>query len=390
MIARQELLGATDAVIDDAVLYTDPMVLRGLLFQLTGDEEVRATAAAPLGAAGAYNAAGGIQVVASESDVRLLQAKAAAFLKAYRDAGAGEIGYGPHERLRESLALTSGEEVPPAEWDMWLEQTALDPWVRGVAWKETPPAVKREEFLVGIIGAGLSGLDAAVHLKRAGIPFVVLEKNGEVGGCWWENRYPGARVDSPSRSYTHLFGITFPYPYNFCPRDENMKYMRWVADEFGLREEIAFNTEVGSVIWNDAEQVWDVAAEAPEGRRTWKFNAVISCVGFLSRPNLPVIEGMESFAGPSWHTARWPEGADLAGKRVAVIGSGASSYQMTPELAKVAQHVHLFQRTPSWCFENPMYVTPLPEQSVWLDRNFPYYANFARFRLSWLYGPRNV
>jgi 4-hydroxyacetophenone monooxygenase len=389
MTAREDLLSATDAVIDDAMLHTDPMVLRGLLYQLTGNEEVRATQAGPFGEAGAYTAAGGIQVVTSEADVRSLQARAAAFLKAHRDAGAPEIGFGPPERLAVSLPLTAGEELPQAEWDMWLETTALDPWVRGAGWTR-PPSGERPDFLVGIIGSGLSGLCAAVHLERAGIPYVVLEKNDEVGGCWYENRYPGARVDSPSRSYTHLFGTSFPYPYNFCPRDENMKYFRWVADNFGVREHIAFNTEARSLIWDEDTQVWNVTADTPSGPRSWKFNAVLSCVGFLSRPNMPIIEGMDSFAGRSWHTAQWPDDGDVTGKRVAVIGSGASSYQMSPELAKVAEHLTLFQRTPSWCFENPMYVTPLPQQSVWLDANFPYYAQFARFRLSWLYGPRNV
>ncbi|MCB2061014.1 MAG: NAD(P)/FAD-dependent oxidoreductase [Novosphingobium sp.] len=390
MTVREDLLSASDEVIDDALKYADPMVLRGLLYQLTGDGQVRATKAVPFGEGSAYNAAGGVMVVADEEDVATLRSKALDFLKAYRDGGAGEIGYGPEERLLESMALSAGEPMPEAEIPMWLEQTALDPFVRGIEWKEPPPKMKREEFLVGIIGSGLSGLDAAVHLKRAGIPYVVLEKNDEVGGTWYENKYPGARVDSPSRSYTHLFGIDFPYPYNFCPRDENMKYMRWVADNFDLRDSIEFNTEVKSVIWNEDEQVWVVSSVSPEGSRTRNFNAVISCVGFLSRPQMPEIEGMESFKGESCHTAQWRDDLDVAGKRIAVIGSGASGYQTTPELAKVADHVHLFQRTPSWCFENPMYVTPLPEQSLWLDRNFPYYVNFARFRLSWLYGPRNV
>jgi len=390
MSERDDLLSASDESIEDAVRYADPMVLRGLLYQLTGDEEVRATKAGPFGEAGAYSAAGGIQVVTDEKDIALLHAKATAFLKAHRDAGAPGIGHGPDERLYESLSLTAGEPVPEAEWDMWMEQTALDPFVRGVGWKKPPPKTKREEFLVGIIGSGLSGLAAAVHLKRAGIPYVVLEKNDEVGGTWYENKYPGARVDSPSRSYTHLFGIDFPYPYNFCPRDENMKYMRWVADHFGLRDSISFNTEVKSVIWNEDEQVWVVTSDTPEGSKTQKFNAVISCVGFLSRPQMPDIEGMDLFKGQSCHTAQWRDDLDLEGKRVGIIGSGASSYQTTPEIAKVAGHVYLFQRTPSWCFENPMYVTKLPEQVLWLERNFPYYVNWARFRLSWLYGPRNV
>ena len=388
MAAREDLLSASDAEIADALEYADPMVLRGLLYQLTGDDSIFAIEAPPLGEGSAYNAAGGVRMVANPADVATLRAKALEFLKAYRAAGAGEVDFGPRERLRDSLALTAGEQVPDAEWEMWLENTALDPFVRGISWQQPPAPEKRQEFVVGIIGAGLSGLDAAVHLKRAGIPYVVLEKNPEVGGTWFENRYPGARVDSPSRSYTHLFGIDFPYPYNFCPRDENMKYMRWVADEFGLRETISFDTEVQSMIWNEADQIWDVKAETPEGSKSYRFNALISCVGFLSRPQMPDIAGMDSFAGQSCHTARWRDDIAVAGKRVAVIGSGASSYQTVPELAKVARHVHVFQRTPSWCFENPMYVTQLPGQCLWLERNFPFYVNFARFRLSWLYGPQ--
>jgi 4-hydroxyacetophenone monooxygenase len=390
MTAREELLSATDHVIDEAVQYSDPMVLRGLLYQLTGDDEILSMKLAPLDVESLFTGGREIQSVASESDVRSLRAKAAAFLKAYRDAGAGEFDLGPTERLFDSLALTAGYEIPEAERDLWLEQTALDPWNRGISWKEPPSPEKRQQFVVGIIGCGLSGLNAAVHLKRAGIPFVVLEKNPDVGGTWYENRYPGARVDSPSRSYTHLFGVDFPYPYAFCPRDENLKYMRWVADNFGVREKISFDTEVKSLVWDEAGQMWIVSAETPSGNHTWRFNAVISCVGFLSRPNMPEIEGMESFEGRSCHTARWPDDLNAAGKRVAVIGSGATGYQLSPVMAKTVDHLYLFQRTPSWCLDIPMYVSPLPAQAVWLDRNFPYYVNFARFRLAWLFGPDNM
>jgi 4-hydroxyacetophenone monooxygenase len=231
-------------------------------------------------------------------------------------------------------------------------------------------------------------LNAAVHLKRAGIPFQVFEKNPEVGGTWYENRYPGARVDSPSRTYTHLFGVEFPYPYSFCPRDENLRYMQWVADSFAIRGHILFDTEVTSVVWDEGAQEWEITALGPSGRETWRVNAVISCVGFLSRPKLPEIEGMETFEGISCHTAQWPRDLDIAAKRVAVIGSGASGYQTTPVIAKTAAHAYLFQRSPNWCFENPAYVSPLPDQALWLDRNFPFYVNFARFRLSWMVGPR--
>ncbi len=382
MTVRQELLSATDETIDDAIKHADPMVLRGLLYQLTGDEEILSTQVTQDMIAGRPT-----NRMTRESDAALLRAKAVAFMRAYRDGGAGEIGPGPADRLYDSLSLTAGVDLPEAERGIWMEQSALNPWARGLEWKEPPAPGQRDNFLVGVIGSGLSGLDAAVHLKRAGVPFVVLEKNPEVGGTWFENRYPGARVDSPSRSYTHLFGIDFPYPYAFCPRDENLKYMQWVADNFGVREHIEFNTEVKAMAWHEDTQQWELTATTPSGPRTWRVNAVISCVGFLSRPVMPEIEGMETFKGTACHTAQWPDGLDVAGKRVAVIGSGASGYQTLPELAKTAASAALFQRTPSWCYENPLYVSPLPWQALWLDRNFPYYVNFARLRLSWTAGP---
>ena len=180
---------------------------------------------------------------------------------------------------------------------MWLEQLALDPWVRKLDWPQTPPEQDLRNFKVAVIGAGMGGLNAAVQLKHAGIPYFVIEKNEDVGGTWFENRYPGARVDTPSRTYTHTYGVNFEYPNPYCPQRENLKYFRWVADHFDVRKDITFKTEVKSVIWDEDAKLWEIKAEGPDGPRSWRVNAVIASVGFLSRPNLPDIEGIETFKG---------------------------------------------------------------------------------------------
>jgi 4-hydroxyacetophenone monooxygenase len=217
-------------------------------------------------------------------------------------------------------------------------------------------------------------------LKRAGVPYRILEKNKGVGGTWHENRYPGARVDTPSRGYTNIFGVDFPYPNPFCDWVENQKYFDWVADSFDLRRGIEFETEVRSLRWSEADAAWEIEAVGPDGPRTLRSKAVITAVGFLNRPNVPQIEGIAEFAGPSWHTARWPEKFDLRGKRIAVIGTGATGYQTIPELALEAEHVVVFQRTPSWLFATRGYRSPFPPQVNWLDRNLPFHTNFSRHR----------
>ncbi len=382
---RSELLRASDETIDDAVCFADPMALRGLVHQWTGDERLVAMEV-ECRSFGSVE----LEVLAHESDVALVRARAAAFLKSYRDEGAPDLPIGPRERLHRSIGLTTGVEIPESELGLWMEELALDPFARGLAWKQEPAAEALEQWTVAVIGAGMGGLDAAVLLKQAGIPYFVLEKNSDVGGTWYENRYPGARVDSTSRTYTHVFGVDFIHPYGYCPQRINLRYFEWVADRYGVRDAIHFGTEVRSLAWDDEALLWEIEAEGPTGRRTWRANAVITAVGFLSRPNLPSIDGMDTFVGSAFHTARWPEGLDLTGKRVAVIGTGATGYQTIPEIAKSAAHVHVFQRTPGWCFDVPGYLAPLPPQVGWLDRNAPYFKNFARLRSAWMAAPQHV
>lgn len=373
---REELLAASDAEIRDAVAHADPMVLRGLIHQLTGDPEIAAT---QLEDSHGIGFGGGM--VPTEEGTALIRRKAAEFLVSYRDGGAGAIELGPMERLPKSMALTMGREIEPGSFDLWLEELALDPWARGLKWSQEP-SKGLEDFSVTIIGAGMGGLNAAIQLKRAGIPFSVIEKNDDVGGTWYENRYPGARVDTPSRLYTHVFGVDYSYPYAYCPWTENQKYFDWVADTFDLRGDITFKTEVRSLVWDEAAAMWDITVEGPGGERTVRSNAVITAVGFLNRPQPPDIPGVERFRGPSWHTARWPADFDPAGKRIAVIGTGCTGYQMVPELALEAEHVTVFQRTPQWLFPVPGYRSPFPPQVTWLDRNLPHHTNFMRLRIA--------
>jgi 4-hydroxyacetophenone monooxygenase len=370
-----ELLEASDELIERAVAHADPMVLRGLLYQLTGDEEVAATRITvdPRG----FQT---FMMVADEADVASLRRKAVDLLRAHRDAGGGPMDIGPEERLRRSVPLTLGEELDDAEFEYCREELALDPWARTLSWSEPPPAERLEGFSVTVIGAGFGGLNVALMLKRAGIPYTVIEKDSGVGGTWWETRYPGARVDTPSRAYTHIFGAHFPYSSPFCDSAENQRYFDWVADNFGLRDDIVFDTEVLELTWDEAASEWEIEIDGPEGRRTLRSNAVVTAVGFLNRPRIPEIEGMADFRGRSWHTSRWPEDADVDGKRVAVVGTGCTGYQLIPELARSTEHVVAFQRTPQWLFGVPGYLSPFPEEVSWLDRNLPHYTSFMRLR----------
>jgi 4-hydroxyacetophenone monooxygenase len=238
-----------------------------------------------------------------------------------------------------------------------------------------------------IIGAGMSGLLAAHRLQQAGVPFVIVDKNDGIGGTWWENTYPGCRVDNPNHNYSYSFAQRHDWPLHFSTQDVLHQYFEECADAFGLRDHVRFGTEVLAAAWSEADYKWDVTVRRPDGAvETLRANAVISAVGQLNRPRYPDIEGRDSFAGPTFHSARWNHDVDLAGKRVAVIGTGASAMQFIPEIAPTVGELLVFQRTPAWIAPTPDYHDEVSPGLRWLYGHVPAYSEFNRFCIFWRMG----
>jgi cation diffusion facilitator CzcD-associated flavoprotein CzcO len=202
-----------------------------------------------------------------------------------------------------------------------------------------------------IIGAGISGLYQLHRLRELGLRVRVFEAGTGVGGTWYWNRYPGARFDSESYSYGYSFSQElldeWHWTEHFSPQPQTLRYLNHVADKFDLRRDIQFRSRVAAAHYNDDARHWSVTLE-DGSQHTARF--LITAIGPLSAPTMPRIEGIESFQGRSCHTARWPhEPVSFEGKRVAVIGTGATGVQTIQEVAKTAGHLTVFQRTPNWC-----------------------------------------
>jgi 4-hydroxyacetophenone monooxygenase len=239
----------------------------------------------------------------------------------------------------------------------------------------------KEDFRVAIIGAGVSGLAMGYRLAQAGVPFVIYEKNPDVGGTWFENHYPGCRVDIPNQLYSYSFASRTDWPEHFCTQPVLQDYFRRVADEFGLREHVEFDTEVTAAMWDEESATWQLTVRGPAGTRSGRCAVLVSAVGQLNRPSYPDIPHRDRFPGPAFHSARWDHALDLRDKRVAVIGTGASAIQFVPELARQAGHVTVFQRTPAWLIPTPDYHRPVTENARWLFEHVPLYAAWYRMWL---------
>ena len=207
------------------------------------------------------------------------------------------------------------------------------------------------DYDVIVIGAGISGLYQLYKLRQSGLRVKVFEAGTGVGGTWYWNRYPGARFDSESYSYGYSFSDDLLKEWNwqehFASQPEILKYLQYVSKKFDLEKDIQFSSRVKSTIFNDHQRTWTTTLENNE---VFTSRFLISAVGILSEPTLPKISGIESFKGKSFHTSRWPhDSIDLNGKKIAVIGTGASGVQTIQEVCKVAGHLTVFQRRPNWC-----------------------------------------
>jgi cation diffusion facilitator CzcD-associated flavoprotein CzcO len=207
------------------------------------------------------------------------------------------------------------------------------------------------DFDAIVIGAGVSGLYQLYRLRELGLKVRVFETGSAVGGTWYWNRYPGARFDSESWTYGYSFSRElleeWDWEEHFAGQPETERYLNYVADKFDLRRDIQFNSRVTAAHYQEDARSWDVVLE--DGRH-YNTRFLITAVGVLSAPTMPRIPGVESFRGQSCHTHYWPkEPVKFEGKRVAVIGTGATAVQTITEVAKTAGHLTVFQRTPQWC-----------------------------------------
>jgi cation diffusion facilitator CzcD-associated flavoprotein CzcO len=232
--------------------------------------------------------------------------------------------------------------------------------------------VDLEQFDVIVIGAGVTGLYTLYRLRELGLSVRVYEEGGGVGGTWYWNRYPGARFDSESYTYGYSFSgellQEWDWSEHYSGQPETERYFNFVADKFDLRRDIRFHSRVVSAVFDSADDRWQV--ELDDGHKA-RAQFLITAVGGLSARYIPNFEGLETFQGQWCHTGNWPkEGIELAGKRVGVIGTGATGVQVIPEIAKVASHLTVFQRTPNYCV--PLRNGPIdPETQRWIKASFP-------------------
>lgn len=251
----------------------------------------------------------------------------------------------------------------------------------GPALTSTPE--QRAEFPVVVIGGGEAGILAGIRLKRAGIPFILIDRQSGLGGTWCANRYPGCRVDITNQYYTYSFEPTDHWRHHYAEQPEILAYLNDVADRHGLRPHLRLNTEVISADWDEDSATWSVETLGTQGNRTvLQARALICAVGQFGNPVIPAIPGADTFAGPAFHTADWRPEVDLTGKRVAVIGAGASGFQLAPAIADTAAHVDVYQRTPQWFAPNINYHEPIADGARWAIRHLPYYGRWLRL-LSW-------
>ncbi len=363
----------------DAIAIANIPTLLMVLVQMTGDKRWLQDPYRPRRASGVSdNDSGGLGADIQQE----IRAAALDAILAWKAGKPLALPAPSNAELVEMLTVAMGEKVPGQYGEMTAAQLgqAAMLWDRKI---DVPPG-----FKVIVIGAGASGLCAAVNLRSAGVPFQVFERRESVGGVWQDNRYPGAGVDTPNHLYSFSFA-SYDWSQYFVLRDELHDYFESVADRFQLREHISFNTDVLSAAYNADRQLWELKVRNPDGSvSNHAANVLISAAGIFNPPAFPDIPGLDSFSGEKWHSAEWPAGKSVAGKRVLMIGNGATAMQVGPEIQNQVEALTIFQRSPHWASPFEQFRTPVPEPIRFLFNEVPLYRNWYRMRLGWTYNDR--
>ncbi len=321
----------------------------------------------------------------SEDDKAAVRTQALDVIKDFRDSGCKLPAAPSRDTIHRMMNFIVAGDVPEDYVPMMLEEMELDGIdQRSDVCSDEVSAGARAQHKVLVIGGGMSGVLAAYRLQEAGIPFVVIEKNAAVGGTWFENRYPGARVDVGNHLYSYSFEPAHHWTQYFSQQKELQQYFEGVVNHHQLEKHFRFNTEVSGAVFDEVNNEWTVSTIDADGvKAQYVANSIISAVGQLNRPVLPDIPGVNSFAGQWCHSADWDDSIDCSGKQVVVVGSGASAFQLVPTIASDVGELTIFQRSAPWMFENPIYHQEVPQGKKWCLQNLPFYTRWFRFLIFW-------
>ncbi|GLR68253.1 monooxygenase [Acidocella aquatica] len=367
-------IGACDAEIDAAVADAGLLPLLMSVVHITGSLDILVEAGRTQRPQYSTDLSGSI----APERAGLLRKRAAKAIRTWRNADCPPPYEPSEDELRQMIDTLAGKLLDPAYETLLAEELGFNGDARDFHWDKPVTGEQTARLPVIIVGAGLSGIVMGYRLSQAGIPFTIVEKNSGPGGTWFENRFPGARVDVPSHCYSFSFIRDKRWPDLFSAWPVLRAYFTDAVEQLGLREHIRYEAEIVRGVYDEAAKNWQVTLRSKSGEETLPFAALVSAVGQLNRPLIPHIDGEETFAGVRVHTSRWPEGLEYAGKKVIVIGTAATALQIVPELARDAAHLTVFQRSPTWVFVHPEYRRAIRPGEQWAIDYLPGYARWYR------------
>ncbi len=366
---------AAEMTIAEAVRDADLRVLLMCVFQLSGD---------PRWLRAPYRPERDVRLVPPEDaglpddvadEIRDAAVRLHAMPPAIEDPG--------DELMVEMMGVCLGQDVPPEYAPMMREEMGFTS--RDVAVPDDP-AADPGELSILVVGAGASGIAIGARLSRMGLDYTIVEKGSSVGGVWRDNRYPGAGVDTPNHAYSFSFAPPNRWTRFFAPQPELQDYLRRTAEHCEVTPHVEFETELAGARWDDERAMWSVELRTPSGTERREVRVLISAIGQLNVPRPPTIAGMDDFSGRSFHSSHWPDDLDVTGRRVAVVGTGASSMQIVTTIAERVEQLTVFQRSAQWARPIPRYHDEIPAGSQWLFENLAPYAAWYRFTMLWRYG----
>lgn len=357
---------------------TEVSILLAVVVHLTGDEDLLQRCKPYIGKAREFSHSAPQHLVA-ELHERLIAAL---------QPGAARAAAPSPDLFRRVMSVCVGEDVSERYLPMLLQDLGFaDPVVQTSGGVPPGRSVPSRTLRIVVIGAGASGICAGIKLQEAGFDFEIIERNNDVGGVWHENTYPGCGVDTANHLYCYSFALNHRWSRYYVKQDELKSYLSDCANKHGLRSRIRFSTEVVSLQFDAASQVWKVVTvDKQRQRRAFEADVVISSVGQLNQPNIPAIPGLQDFGGRAVHTAQWDADIDVRGRRVAIIGTGASGIQVGPAIAPDVARLTVFQRSAPWILPRHNFHRTVSEETKQALANIPFYAVWYRFYLFWAFG----